>query len=72
MVNKTLLTEMKIDVDLGMLFSNLVMYFIILTTASVDRILKTAIRNFFSDNFFNNARPFYLAGVQILLLKLFK
>ena len=35
MVNKKLMTEVKKDVDTGMLFSNLVMYFIILTTATV-------------------------------------
>lgn len=35
MVNKKLLGDVKQDVDTGMLFSNLVMYFIILTTASV-------------------------------------
>jgi NRAMP (natural resistance-associated macrophage protein)-like metal ion transporter len=35
MVNKRMINEMKLDVDLGMLFSNLVMYFIILTTATV-------------------------------------
>ena len=35
MVNKKVLTEMKNDVDFGMLFSNLVMYFIILTTTAV-------------------------------------
>lgn len=35
MVNKRLLHEMRQDVDLGMLFSNLVMFFIILTTGSV-------------------------------------
>jgi NRAMP (natural resistance-associated macrophage protein)-like metal ion transporter len=35
MINKRLMNEVKEDVDVGMLFSNLVMYFIILTTASV-------------------------------------
>lgn len=35
MVNKRLLHEMRQDVDFGMLFSNLVMFFIILTTGSV-------------------------------------
>lgn len=35
MINKKLLKEMKTDVDTGMLFSNLVMYFIILTSATV-------------------------------------
>jgi NRAMP (natural resistance-associated macrophage protein)-like metal ion transporter len=34
-VNKKMMTEMKHDVDFGMLFSNLVMFFIILTTGSV-------------------------------------
>jgi NRAMP (natural resistance-associated macrophage protein)-like metal ion transporter len=34
-VNKRVLDEMKIDVNLGMLFSNLVMFFIILTTGTV-------------------------------------
>jgi NRAMP (natural resistance-associated macrophage protein)-like metal ion transporter len=34
-VNKRVISEMKNDVDFGMLFSNLVMYFIILTTATV-------------------------------------
>lgn len=34
-VNKRLLHEMRQDVDFGMLFSNLVMFFIILTTGSV-------------------------------------
>jgi hypothetical protein len=32
MVNKRIISEMKKDVDFGMLFSNLVMFFIILTT----------------------------------------
>jgi NRAMP (natural resistance-associated macrophage protein)-like metal ion transporter len=35
MVDKRLLDDMKTDVNLGMLFSNLVMFFIILTTGSV-------------------------------------
>ncbi len=35
MVNKRLMNEMRQDVNLGMLFSNLVMFFIILTTGSV-------------------------------------
>jgi len=35
MVNKRLISEMKKDVDFGMLFSNLVMFFLILTTGSV-------------------------------------
>src|SRR5664280_2795429 len=34
-VNKRLIKEMRKDVDFGMLFSNLVMFFIILTTGSV-------------------------------------
>jgi NRAMP (natural resistance-associated macrophage protein)-like metal ion transporter len=34
-VNKKIMQEMKQDVDFGMLFSNLVMFFIILTTGSV-------------------------------------
>ena len=34
-VNKRLISEMKKDVDFGMLFSNLTMFFIILTTGSV-------------------------------------
>ncbi len=34
-VNKRIMSEMRKDVDFGMLFSNLVMYFIILTTGSV-------------------------------------
>jgi NRAMP (natural resistance-associated macrophage protein)-like metal ion transporter len=34
-VNKKIMHEMKQDVDFGMLFSNLVMFFIILTTGSV-------------------------------------
>ena len=35
MVNKRIISEMKQDVDFGMLFSNLVMFFILLTTGSV-------------------------------------
>ena len=35
MVDKKIIRDMKQDVDLGMLFSNLVMFFIILTTGSV-------------------------------------
>lgn len=35
MINKTMLKEMKKDVDFGMLFSNLVMFFIMLTTGTV-------------------------------------
>jgi len=34
-VNKRIINEMRKDVDFGMLFSNLVMFFIILTTGSV-------------------------------------
>jgi NRAMP (natural resistance-associated macrophage protein)-like metal ion transporter len=34
-VNKRILNDMKIDIDLGMLFSNLVMFFIIVTTGAV-------------------------------------
>jgi NRAMP (natural resistance-associated macrophage protein)-like metal ion transporter len=34
-VNKNLISKMKLDVDLGMLFSNVVMFFIILTTGTV-------------------------------------
>ena len=34
-VNKRIMKEMKKDVDFGMLFSNIVMYFIILTTGTV-------------------------------------
>jgi Mn2+/Fe2+ NRAMP family transporter len=34
-VNKRLIKEMRKDVDFGMLFSNLVMFFIILTTGSI-------------------------------------
>ena len=43
MVNKRILDDMKIDVNLGMLFSNLVMFFIILTTGTV--LYKAGIRN---------------------------
>ena len=35
MLNKQIMHEMKADVDFGMLFSNLVMFFIILTTGTV-------------------------------------
>jgi Mn2+/Fe2+ NRAMP family transporter len=35
MVNKSLIHKMKLDVDFGMLFSNVVMFFIILTTGTV-------------------------------------
>jgi NRAMP (natural resistance-associated macrophage protein)-like metal ion transporter len=35
MVNKRIIHEMRVDVDFGMLFSNLVMFFIILTAGSV-------------------------------------
>ena len=42
-VNKRILDEMKIDVNLGMLFSNLVMFFIILTTGTV--LYKAGIRH---------------------------
>jgi len=41
-VNKRILDNMKIDVDFGMLFSNLVMFFIILTTGAV--LFKAGIR----------------------------
>jgi len=34
-VNKRIMTEMKQDVDFGMLFSNVVMFFLILTTGTV-------------------------------------
>lgn len=34
-VNKKIIAEMRQDIDVGMLFSNLVMYFIILTTGTV-------------------------------------
>ena len=35
MVNKSDITDMRLDTNIGMFFSNLVMYFIILTTGSV-------------------------------------
>ena len=35
MVNKQIITEMNIDVNIGMLFSNLVMFFLIVTTGAV-------------------------------------
>jgi NRAMP (natural resistance-associated macrophage protein)-like metal ion transporter len=41
-VNKRVLHEMKMDVDFGMLFSNLVMFFIMLTTGAV--LYKAGIR----------------------------
>ncbi|MDR3609448.1 MAG: divalent metal cation transporter [Ignavibacteriaceae bacterium] len=41
-INKRILNNMKMDVDLGMLFSNLVMFFIILTTGAV--LFKAGIR----------------------------
>jgi len=41
-VNKRILNNMKIDIDFGMLFSNLVMFFIILTTGAV--LYKAGIR----------------------------
>jgi Mn2+/Fe2+ NRAMP family transporter len=41
-INKKRLSEMKQDVDFGMLFSNLVMFFIILTTGAV--LYKAGIR----------------------------
>lgn len=34
-VDKRILTDMRIDIDFGMLFSNVVMYFIILTTGTI-------------------------------------
>ena len=34
-VNKKIIAEMRQDIDIGMLFSNIVMYFIILTTGTV-------------------------------------
>jgi NRAMP (natural resistance-associated macrophage protein)-like metal ion transporter len=34
-VNKRIISDMKIDVDMGMLFSNVIMFFIILTTGTV-------------------------------------
>ena len=41
-MNKRILNNMKVDVDFGMLFSNLVMFFIILTTGAV--LYKAGIR----------------------------
>ena len=41
-INKRILGNMKIDIDFGMLFSNLVMFFIILTTGAV--LYKAGIR----------------------------
>ena len=41
-INKRVLSEMKKDVDFGMLFSNIVMFFIILTTGAV--LYKAGIR----------------------------
>jgi NRAMP (natural resistance-associated macrophage protein)-like metal ion transporter len=41
-INKRILDNMKMDVDFGMLFSNLVMFFIILTTGAV--LFKAGIR----------------------------
>jgi NRAMP (natural resistance-associated macrophage protein)-like metal ion transporter len=41
-INKRILDDMKMDVDFGMLFSNLVMFFIILTTGAV--LYKAGIR----------------------------
>ena len=41
-INKRILSDMKIDIDSGMLFSNLVMFFIILTTGAV--LYKAGIR----------------------------
>jgi NRAMP (natural resistance-associated macrophage protein)-like metal ion transporter len=41
-INKRILNHMKMDVDTGMLFSNLVMFFIILTTSAV--LFKAGIR----------------------------
>ena len=41
-INKRILDDMKIDIDLGMLFSNLVMFFIIVTTGAV--LYKAGIR----------------------------
>ena len=34
-VNKRIMNDMKLDIDFGMLFSNLIMFFIILTTGTV-------------------------------------
>ncbi len=42
LVNKRILNNMKMDIDFGMLFSNLVMFFIILTTGAV--LYKAGIR----------------------------
>jgi NRAMP (natural resistance-associated macrophage protein)-like metal ion transporter len=42
-INKRILDNMKMDVDFGMLFSNLVMFFIILTTGAV--LYKAGIRH---------------------------
>ena len=41
-INKRILDDMKMDIDFGMLFSNLVMFFIILTTGAV--LYKAGIR----------------------------
>ena len=41
-INKRILNHMKMDIDFGMLFSNLVMFFIILTTGAV--LYKAGIR----------------------------
>jgi NRAMP (natural resistance-associated macrophage protein)-like metal ion transporter len=41
-INKQILNNMKMDIDFGMLFSNLVMFFIILTTGAV--LYKAGIR----------------------------
>jgi NRAMP (natural resistance-associated macrophage protein)-like metal ion transporter len=41
-MNKRILNDMKMDIDFGMLFSNLVMFFIILTTGAV--LYKAGIR----------------------------
>jgi Mn2+/Fe2+ NRAMP family transporter len=41
-INKRILDNMKMDIDFGMLFSNLVMFFIILTTGAV--LYKAGIR----------------------------
>jgi NRAMP (natural resistance-associated macrophage protein)-like metal ion transporter len=43
MVNKRLLTEMRKDVNIGMLLSNVVMFFIMLTTATV--LFSKGVRN---------------------------
>ena len=42
-INKRILNDMKMDIDVGMLFSNLVMFFIILTTGAV--LYKAGIRH---------------------------